>query len=178
MSELEQQKQRLYRYLNSKINNRIELLSKDLNPNWPLLDLCCDHGYIGLWAWCNDRCSSVRFVDCVASIINSLEVRLKSFASVGNFQFECRDASTISLPPSPTNIIIAGVGGRQVIKCLEAYKLHLKDEPFVLVCSAETSWWPLKSYMMSNFPQEKLDIYEEEDVKHKPVVVYKHSGRS
>lgn len=90
-------------------------------------DLCCDHGRLGLHLHKRHLNSHVYLVDKVASIIDRLE---KDFGGLddGRLSFKTADASALNITAEKnTLVIIAGVGGQNLIAMLEGIVDRLDD---------------------------------------------------
>ncbi len=80
-------------------------------------DICCDHGYLGEAALASGRFRTVHFVDRVPHIISNLKERLGENEGA-SFTVSCAE----DLPgPLAGVIVIAGVGGHNIVKILERW---------------------------------------------------------
>jgi tRNA (adenine22-N1)-methyltransferase len=90
-------------------------------------DLCCDHGRLGLHLSKRHLSSNVYLVDKVASIIDKLE---RDFGELEDdrLSFITADAGELSIPTTKnTLVIIAGVGGQNLIAMLEGIVARLDE---------------------------------------------------
>lgn len=120
-------------FLNRHISNRIREISSLARPKWPTYDLCCDHGMIGLWILESQKSSSLTLVDCVHEIVKQLDEKIARFGSHLPIKTQAQDASKINIPEQQANVVIAGVGGRKIIRILSAiYQNDFRDHNLIL----------------------------------------------
>lgn len=101
-------------------SKRMQMLVELAFDGEPLWDLCCDHGYIGLFALKSERFSHVYFVDNISHIMK----RLEDLIMQSPLQNESHKYSLITSRVEDLDLevkgtcIIAGVGGRTVVSIL------------------------------------------------------------
>lgn len=121
----------------SSLSKRLKLIYDQLLPTKPVWDLCCDHGYLGLYAYESERFTAVHFVDQVPEIIDRLEVTFKekvmTAANNTSVNFYACAGEDLSRPISGS-LVISGVGSYtifQILKSLQEQSL-LKAERLIL----------------------------------------------
>lgn len=93
---------------------------KSAPPYDNIWDLCCDHGRLGLHLHERHPDSQIYLVDKVASIIDKLVIDFNELND-GRLHFKTADACQLNIhAEKPTVIIIAGVGGQNIINILES----------------------------------------------------------
>jgi tRNA A22 N-methylase len=90
---------------------RVDALLGRVQPRLPIWDLCCDGGQIGCVAMDRDPTASVVFVDRRPGIVEALTPQVARWPRyAGRYRILCADVLRMTLPPTPVNFIIAGVG--------------------------------------------------------------------
>ncbi|WP_133245608.1 tRNA (adenine(22)-N(1))-methyltransferase TrmK [Pelagibaculum spongiae] len=104
--------------LSLRLQTIFELVPFGYDVIW---DLCCDHGYLGLMLAKEKISEQVFLIDCVPSIIENLQARLKKLPQIKNVaQAGLQDAGTIQLVEKKKQLlIISGVGGLATIELLQ-----------------------------------------------------------
>jgi tRNA (adenine22-N1)-methyltransferase len=118
-----------------KLSLRLQTIYDHLIPGKPVWDFCCDHGYLGLYAYRIGRFPEVHFVDQVPEIIERLKVRFDSkhlqppeFPSRAFFHVSA--AEKINLP-LPGTVVMAGVGSHTILDFLNVVDFS-KTERIIL----------------------------------------------
>lgn len=114
-----------------KLSLRLQTIYDHLLPGKPVWDFCCDHGYLGLYAYRVGRFPEVHFVDQVPEIIERLKVRFESkhlqpadFPSRAFFHVSA--AEKIKLPLYGT-VVMAGVGSHTILDFLNVADFSKTD---------------------------------------------------
>jgi hypothetical protein len=103
---------------------RIRATLARLDTALPIWDLCCDAGIIGRTAMDDDPAASIVFVDKRPHIVEALEARLaREPRYAGRHRVLIADIRQMPLPPSPVNLIVAGVGTNLIC----AFLARLRD---------------------------------------------------
>ena len=93
----------------------------DFDETAEFWDLCCDHGYIGLFA-AKRGAKKVVFVDQLKHIMARLEMSVEDMSyqfSECDFEFLTQDVKSFELPLNNQINILAGVGGDLMIEVLK-----------------------------------------------------------
>ena len=131
---------------------RMELLVSLGREGLPFWDICCDHGYIGILALKSQRYTSVYFVDNVEHIID----RLAKLIKISPLDFPKDQAVLIHSPAEDLSlklfgtVVIAGVGGRTIIKILKSLLLKNLLCAEVVLLSAHTDEALLSEFIMDS----------------------------
>ena len=139
----------------------MELLVSLGREGLPFWDICCDHGYIGILALKSQRYTSVYFVDNVEHIID----RLTKLIKISPSDIPKDQAFLIHSPAEELSlklfgtVVIAGVGGRTIIKILKSLLLRNLLYAEVLLLSAHTDEAMLSEFIMDS-PMAKKYITE------------------
>ncbi len=117
-----------------KITKRMQIFVAEATADGDFWDLCCDHGYVGLYALRQNRFQHIYFVDPVPSIMSRLKNLLDQVdVDPSLYTLHCKKGEEIT-ETLCGNVLIAGVGGKTVEtivtellekKCLQAEKLLL-----------------------------------------------------
>lgn len=88
-----------------------------------MADLCCDHGYLGLWAYETENFPEIHFVDVSSFAMELLEKNFHQYVKKDSNQtqvyFYTADAGRMETPLTG-NVVIAGVGGYLMMRMLES----------------------------------------------------------
>lgn len=113
-------------------------------------DLCCDHGRLGLHLHQRHPNSQVILVDRVAGIIDKLR---EDYRALGDDRllFKTADAAQLAIATEKrTLVIIAGVGGENVIAMLEGILSRLDtDAGLEFMLSANSRMFELRAFLRS-----------------------------
>lgn len=120
-----------------KLSPRLFALYSELTPGLPVVDICCDHGLLGLFAYDSQLFPEILFIDQVPIIMKSLEQKFqKSFLNDANstkVRFITADGGKVK-EPLKGNIVVAGIGGINMMEILHG--LHdsgnLQGEKLIL----------------------------------------------
>ena len=86
------------------------------------MDLCCDHGHLGLHAYLSQQFPEIHFVDQVPETMINLEKKFHQYfkdeSNPTRVSFITSDAGKVQTPLTG-NVIIAGVGGKNMMLMLE-----------------------------------------------------------
>lgn len=111
-----------------KLSERLLKLYDQLVPGLPVADLCCDHGYLGMHAYKSGQFPEITFVDQVPFAMNLLEKNFKKYVLSDENKtkavFITSDAGKVQTKLTG-NVVIAGVGGLNMMQMLEG--LHRND---------------------------------------------------
>ena len=118
-----------------KLDNRLSTIAKLITqPYQHIWDCCCDHGHLGMALLSQYPESTVHFVDCVPSIIESLSIKLEAYKN-GSPEQACHwkthlsdlkqlNLDTINKEGTEDNnrhlMIIAGIGGDLTVEIIHA----------------------------------------------------------
>ncbi|MBX9766042.1 MAG: SAM-dependent methyltransferase [Bdellovibrionales bacterium] len=95
------------------ISNRLRILCALVNPEIPLFDVGCDHGYLGLWAHSQLK-TPTTLIDCQPHILE--EFRLRWGKRYPEIETECGPAEQRDWESTPANIVIAGMGPEPIYR--------------------------------------------------------------
>lgn len=103
-----------------KFSPRMKALVSHCIPTSDLWDFCCDHGFIGLYAFTVGDFKDIHFVDKQDHIIDRL-IKLLNKAEIplSTLYFHKSDARKLDQTVRG-NLILAGVGGSLGVKILES----------------------------------------------------------
>ena len=128
-------------------------------PDRELWDLCCDHGFIGLYAFTQDLFNHIHFVDKQPHIIDRL-INLLNKANVPleSMSFHKIDASEID-QVIKGNLILAGVGGKLGVKILGRLynKGHLQAHRVIFSPHSQEQDSLDQIMKLENFPYELMN---------------------
>ena len=117
--------------------NRLHCLLDLCLPGLPLWDLCCDHGYLGLFALNNSSYSEVIFNDVVPHVLANLPGKFAGRPA----RVICGPAEDIA-EPLTGNVVIAGVGGEKILKILLAHtRRSTLRAKRIAVCPEKDAEW-------------------------------------
>ena len=120
-----------------KLSSRLLQIYQELKPGLPVSDLCCDHGYLGMHAYESEQFPEIIFVDQVPFAMNLLEKNfhqyVKNEENKTTVKFITSDAGKVQMPLTG-NVVIAGVGGLNMMQMLEGLHQshHLKPSRLIL----------------------------------------------
>ena len=121
-----------------KLSPRLLTLYEELSPGLPVADLCCDHGHLGMHAYLSNRFPEILFVDQVPFAMNLLEKNFDEYVKSEDnptlVSFITSDAGKIKTLLTG-NVVIAGVGGVNMMKMLESLFQGEKLKPSRLILS-------------------------------------------
>lgn len=111
----------LENHLRKRASERMELICDQLEPGRPIWDLCCDHGMIGLLAFSRGLYPQVHLIDRAAAVIAKLRENINLFPpkEPDKVFVYCQDAACANISSACSNIILAGVGAKAIIKILK-----------------------------------------------------------
>lgn len=119
---------KVIRRLGERLNHIFQWV--DSSPTYDdIWDLCCDHGRLGLHLHERHSSSCVYLVDKVASIMDTLAVNYAEFND-GRLYFKAMDVCELNITVEKrTLVIIAGVGGQNIMVMLESIlaQLHIGE---------------------------------------------------
>jgi tRNA (adenine22-N1)-methyltransferase len=153
-----------------KLSLRLQTIYDHLLPGEPVWDFCCDHGYLGLYAYRVGRFPEVHFVDQVPEIMERLKHRFETkHLQAADFPsrafFHIRDAAKMQRT-LPGTVVMAGVGSHTILDFLKAADFSLtkrlilapqKDEELLLQ-SLQTA----PGIAFSHALQKNLEIMEKD----------------
>ena len=120
------------------LSKRLKLIFNQLLPDEAVWDLCCDHGYLGSYAYQSRLFSEVNFVDQVPEIIARLEHRFYHETAQSNNPTASR---FIALPGENLNleltgnVVISGVGSYTIFQILQALQTkNLLKAKRIILC--------------------------------------------
>ena len=136
-------------YLGPRLRSLLRLIAdRQQQQRYDVIwDCCCDHGYLGINILHRELAPQVVLVDQIASIMALLEPRLSSYPAdqyrlitgdVGELEF-CSDKRHL--------VIIAGVGGENIVKMLEAIALNHSNVPIDFLFCPATTQYDLREYL-------------------------------
>lgn len=145
----------------SSILTLIEEAQSDYDVLW---DCCCDHGYLGINILSRKLAEHVVFVDQIASIMALLKPRLKDHPT-GQYQLITGDVGQLKFDKSRRHLlIIAGVGGENIVKMLEDIEHQQPDTPLDFLFCPATTQYHLRQYLASrNYSLEHEALVTEKD---------------
>jgi tRNA (adenine22-N1)-methyltransferase len=137
-----------------KLSDRLLTLADSVRPGFPLWDICCDHGYLGLWLFQKQKIPHLYLVDESVKVIETLLENLKKetfytsavfqehSATLGHkeqsIQVRLESGEKIPVNQLSGNIVIAGVGSYTVIHMLESWLSQghtLQDNDRIIICA-------------------------------------------
>jgi tRNA (adenine22-N1)-methyltransferase len=123
------------------LSPRLAALYELCLPKLPLWDLCCDHGYLGLWALHSGRHSEVIFNDAVPTILESLPQNFGQAA--GRARLISGLAEDIQ-EPLIGSLCLAGIGAEKIFKILMTHAQRgTLQASTIAVCPEKDGVWLL-----------------------------------
>jgi len=105
-----------------RFSPRLRAIYDELLPGLPVADLCCDHGYLGLNAYLSQHFPEIHFVDQVPQTMmvleNNFNQYFKNTLNLTQVNFTTSDAGKIQSILTG-NVVIAGVGGKNMMRILD-----------------------------------------------------------
>ena len=121
-----------------KLSHRLQAIFKELAPGVPVVDIGCDHGHLGAHAYLSEKFPEVVFIDQVEETMAQLEIKFHRYVKKEVIQtrvnFITSDAKKVQAPLSG-NVVIAGVGGKNMMSMLEGLFQSPDFKPTRLVLS-------------------------------------------
>lgn len=139
----------LLEYLSKRSSTRMKAICHVLMPGRPIWDLCCDHGMIGLLAYSQGGFPALHLLDRAKSVMENLRQNLLSFPPRNPEQVYtyCQDAMSVHVPSTQSNIILAGIGSKAIVRILQNLLPRLRgDHRFVLSTQSQLSF--LESFIL------------------------------
>lgn len=96
---------------------RIEELCALIEPCASFADVGCDHGYIARHVLLSGKCDSVLITDISPRSLAKAEKLLAEHIKIGRCRAVCCDGLK-SVPPDIGQVLLAGMGGEEIIKIL------------------------------------------------------------
>jgi tRNA A22 N-methylase len=121
-----------------KLSPRLHAIFKELTPGQPVADICCDHGHLGAHAYLSGQFPEIIFVDQVVESMKQLESKFNQYCrnSENPTRVEFITVDAKKLRSSLTgNVVIAGVGGLNMMEMLEGLFTSPSFKPRKLVLS-------------------------------------------
>jgi tRNA (adenine22-N1)-methyltransferase len=131
--------------LEQKVSERISRIGDFVIDGRPTWDICCDHGQIGLWAYRTHRLPELHFVDRAPHITADLERALSPHMDLTSIYFHSMDAAALQLPPTPCNVIVAGVGFKSMRRIVGT--LYPVTRPHRVIISVHSEEERVDAYM-------------------------------
>ena len=104
-----------------KFSSRLRTLYESCVPGQPLVDLCCDHGYLGIHAFASKQFPEIVFVDQAKHGMELLRQKFEQHADLAahptKIQLITSDAGELNITLKGT-VVIAGVGGVNMMHIL------------------------------------------------------------
>ncbi len=137
-------------FLIPKLSERLQRAGHWILQGESLTDLCCDHGYLGLWAFCEKKCPEVCFVDRSINVIQSLKIRFENEKCP--FKFQALSGEALNPVELRGTVVIMGVGSQTAINILKSWfeKSSLENWGFQrLILGAHTKLDKLEHFLLS-----------------------------
>ena len=133
---------------------RLDFMLKLLQPTIVLADVGCDHGKFGVGALKEGKAKKVIFSDISAKSLEKAK-KLCEKKGITDAEFLCTDGCD-NIPHADT-VVIAGMGGREIISILEKCKFH----PEQLLLQPMRNQRELREYLQNHFYTEiDLTIFD------------------
>ena len=101
-----------------KRTKRLQTVCGQLSPCDTLADVGCDHGYCTLYALERGLCRRAVISDISRSCLHKAEELLSSYIAEGRVESVCC-AGLSQIPRNCDQVLIAGMGGEEIVKILE-----------------------------------------------------------
>lgn len=101
-----------------KRTKRLQTVCGQLSPCDTLADVGCDHGYCTLYALERGLCRRAVISDISRSSLHKAEELLSSYIAEGRVESVCC-AGLSQIPRNCDQVLIAGMGGEEIVKILE-----------------------------------------------------------
>ena len=101
-----------------KRTKRLQTVCGQLSPCDTLADVGCDHGYCTLYALERGLCRRAVISDISRSSLHKAEELLSSYIAEGRVESVCC-AGLSQVPRNCDQVLIAGMGGEEIVKILE-----------------------------------------------------------
>jgi len=138
------------RRLGERLNHLFEWIgsAEDYDVIW---DLCCDHGRLGLHLHKKYLCAHVHLVDKVAAIVDQLVLDFGELND-GRLSFITADVCELEgfevVPEKRTLVIVAGVGGQNLVTMLDAVLARLgADVSLDFILSPNSHTYELRDFL-------------------------------
>lgn len=151
------------------ISARLKILCALANPEIPLYDVGCDHGYLGLWAHAFLQ-TPTTLIDCRPHILENFRARWgKHYPKI---ETECAPAEKRAWDKSPRNIVIAGMGPESIFHIARAIgrnEVHTRTrlilcpekKPFELLMRLEELGWESEPIKLNQLNPQVMKTCEE-----------------
>ena len=140
---------RAKKYLKDNASERILTICRSLLCHRPIYDMCCDHGIIGLYAFYEGGFPSLHLIDSSQSVIDSLNQRLSYYGLKDDKIFVYhKDAASMDIRQKSSNIVIAGIGAKNMVKILDNLLPRLKGA-HRLILGPQTQIAFMENYLAS-----------------------------
>lgn len=138
-----------------RLTLRLESLLARCQPGLPLWDLCCDHGYLGLWALKSGAFPQVMFNDVVPHLLDLIKPKLRETPAARLILGHAEDIAE----PLTGNVIIAGVGGEKIYKILSSHGARGSlNADNIVVCPEKDAEWLSQKTIFGFCLSEKVTI--------------------
>jgi len=136
-----------------------------------LWDVCCDHGLLGLALFKKTNINSIHLIDQVPQIIDILKQKY-SHLNDGRLIFSTQDAKCIRLAKDRKHlIIIAGVGGENLIDILKNITDHNPSAQIDFALSPNSHLYEVRLFLKNNFTLLQEDLLKEGNRFHEHIFV-------
>jgi tRNA A22 N-methylase len=121
-----------------KLSARLQALYNELIPGMPVVDLCCDHGHLGLYAYESEQFPEIVFVDQAALAMRILAENFQKYVkdeeNLTHVTFITADVGKLQISLKG-NVVAAGVGGINLMIMLKSLHESGRLECDVLIVS-------------------------------------------
>lgn len=143
-----------------KLSPRLKQIYNHIDLNSEVWDLCCDHGYLGSHCLINGA-EKVYFNDQSFDILRLLSSKLSRHRSLeGRYKIVEGPAEAISTPIEGT-VVIAGVGGLNIIKILRVLTSKSSFNPQKIILSPMTHVQHLEEFIQELMDDKMYSIQKE-----------------
>lgn len=147
--------------MNIKIGNRLKSILCLINTG-VLVDIGCDHGFLGAKALYLGKAKKVAFVDISQQSLNKSKTIIEKYSLENACFFNCDGLSSVNIEYDL--VVIAGIGGDEIVKILDQAK-YRKD---AILC-AHSKVEVLRDYISGKFKINE-DYYIKENHKYYPII--------
>lgn len=157
--------------LSKRLDSIKQLCEKYLSGKYCFVDMCCDHGHLGLSLAEQYKDLEFHFVDPVESIIENLK---RNHEGKKNLFFLCKEGQRYQNISEKIVISICGVGGDLIMDIMKGLHQNGISEKTVFILSPHNRPVELRQFLMkNNFCAEQEILIEDNKKFYEMLVVSK-----
>lgn len=153
---------------------RIKILCAHLTPAKTFADVGCDHGYMSEYMLKNGLCEKLYFSDVSKGSLEKAKRRLAAYVAEGKATGVLGDGF-FGVPKDTEEVLIAGMGGSEIVDILSHGKYGFLPERFVFQPMLDSE--KLRRYLIANGAVLERDYTFESDGKPYDCIVGRRRGK-